>query len=999
MNFRFGKLCGIFCVAVVMSVALSLNIFGETFNSNVFTTEPKNNFDGFSGKSLDTTANLNWSTANGGKITRTTVKNLPSYLLTTNADKEGNTTFVSSPKNPLDISRVGRLSFVMQYDADEKVEYTVKLTLDDGMDRLVCTASLKGNYRQLVSFEMGFFSPERKITEMSLEFSSETDGGKISISGPYYTEIDETYSDEFSLGDIELSSDATYVREGIFVADSTQKTGFSGRFLNSKKIDANHLRLFATTGEYGGTLEIRYSYFNESNGNLATKSVNVSLESKSQNASYIIPLEYSDKIVSLTFLFDVSRSGGVTVHKIEAVEIYQPPAQIRHGEISQCLYNAKAGTITVKGKIFHDFLIKHTSYTLYLYRLDKSETLQSIMDSGKKPVASAKMSSEFKMTYNAGRQDKLAAISLYTVVAFDGEKFIEILPSFHVENKSASAVSDASLIKGIVGENISCFSNMGAGVSCVDVYLDRLFCEKKSGYIYSLGNSHVYFDSDYIHTIDKQVKNLCVAGCSVYLRLLIGENGADLPFATATAEDQGYSFEIKNQDARTNLFAAIDFLTSRYSDHQNGRVAGYIVGRSENYEGTSDVDIDRITAEILETVALSAAVAMVDAKVILPISADVDSEIFLRSLYNRLQERGGLRFFLMLESRQTCFSLGHVEEFNACFVSIERTLERISTLYKWAQSKYFYTWMPDPAESAESMKISYAYMYMRFLASNNCESFILSTNKTQDSELLDFVKFFDTSKNTELSDSVLKLLGVEKWEDIIEGFSNTRVPVRDYTETANKEISSMGTFDLFNFSSSFSSLGWFDADGCISLSMSMSAGEKHLHALMENYDGHSELAYHFDYPEKLSMAPCLSFDFSVGEVDTEKYSVKIIVRSGNDVLEAVDVFSGGEQKRFTVDISSVADAVDSLSICVNAVEGVRDNFDFKLSRISVLSKNMTDKQLLDSIEQARAQAGHHVNGSLDIERESPDYEFVIVLVGILAICVIVAGIYDRSKEK
>ena len=999
MNFRFGKLWGIFCVAVVISVALSLNIFGETFNSNVFTTEQKNNFDGFSGKSLDTTANLNWKTASGSKITRTTLKNLPSYLLTANADKHGNTTFISSPKNPLDISRVGRLSFVIQYAADERVEYTVKLTLDDGTDRLVCTASLKGNYRQLVSFEMGFFSQERRITAMSLEFSSETDGGKISISGPYYTEIDETYSDEFSLGDIELSPDATYVREGIFVADSTQKTGFSGRFLNSKKLDANHLRLFATTGEFGGTLEIRYSYFNESNGNLATKSVNVSLESNLKNSSYIVPLEYSDKIVSLSFLFDVSRSGGVTVHRIEAVEIYQPSSQIRHGEISQCLYDMEAGTVTVKGKIFHDFLIKHTSYTLYLYRLDTSETLQSIMESGKKPVASAKMSSEFKMTYNAGRQDKLAALSQYAVVAFDGEDLIEILPPFHLESKSAAAGSDGSLSKGIVGDNISCFSTMGAGVSCVDVYLDRLFCEKNSGYIYSLKNVHLYFDSDYVHTIDKQVKNLCVAGCSVYLRLLIGENGSALPFATFAEGNQGYSFEIKNHDAKTNLFAAIDFLTGRYSGHKNGRVAGYIVGRSENHKETSNVDIGMTTAEILETVALSAAISMVDAKIILPVSADVDSEIFLRSLYNRLQERGGLRFSLMLESSQTCFSLEQAEDFNARLVSIEKTLDRISTLYKWVQSKYFYTWIPDPAESDERLKTSYAYMYMRFSVSNNCESFILSTNRSQDSELLDFVKFFDTSKNAELSDSVLKLLGAEKWEDIIEGFSNTKVPVRNYVETTNKEISSMGNFDLFDFSSSFNSLGWFSADGCISLSMSMSAGEKHLHALMENYDGHSELAYHFDYPEKLSMAPYLSFDFSVGESDTEKYSVKIIVRSGNDVLEAVDVFSGGEQKRFTLDISPVADAVDSLSICVNAVEGARDSFDFKLSQISVLSNNMTDKQLLDSIEQARAQAGHHVNGSLDIERESPDYEFVIVLVGILAICVIVAGIYDRSKEK
>ena len=69
MNFKVVKFFGVLCVATLISLALTLNIFGETINSNVFTSEPKDNFADFKGKSVSTTANLNWQTKSGGKIT------------------------------------------------------------------------------------------------------------------------------------------------------------------------------------------------------------------------------------------------------------------------------------------------------------------------------------------------------------------------------------------------------------------------------------------------------------------------------------------------------------------------------------------------------------------------------------------------------------------------------------------------------------------------------------------------------------------------------------------------------------------------------------------------------------------------------------------------------------------------------------------------------------------------------------------------------------------
>ncbi len=1010
MSLRIGKFFGVICAVFVISAALELNIFGETVNSNIFTAEQKDNFADFKGKSISTTANLNWQTENGEKITKTTVKNLPSYLLTVNASVQGRekATFISSPKNALDMSGIGRLYFVIQYSADdEKNEYTVNLSLGDGTDRLVCTAPLKGNLRQLVSFEIGFFSTDRNITELSLEFLSDSNGGKISVSGPYYLEHDKTYAEDFSLADVSFSPDAMYTDQGIFIADSTQKTGFSGRLWRPSQSKVSHLRLFISTGVVGGTLEIRYSYFNRSSGALATKSAYVTLKDRADNYSYLVPFENADSIISLSFLFDVAREGGVTVHRVETAELYLQNNKDIFGEISRCTYSANGGTVTIKGKIFHDFLIKHHDFSLYCYRLDGGETLEDVVSSGKKPIASSKMSSEFKMMYKAGRQDKLAVLSRYVLVASDGDELVRILPPFHVEKESPKIPADNSRIKGICLNSPLGASGMGAGVCVVDVQLDRLLGQKKSGYIYSVGSTNFYFDSDYVHSIDDHVKKLCVAGCSVYLRLMADGGLYD-------------AISVEDAESMTRLFSVVDFLTSRYSDHKYGSIKGYVIGKSMNLyktygdEPCSLSDLSKKLADSMEVIALSASVSMSDARIILPVSGDesigtgYDRELFLQSLCNRLDELGGLTFTVMLESSKVYFSTnvataGSVE-FDRHVSDIGKMLSRLAQNSASADDSYVYFWNPEPSETDERLKPAYVYMYYRLLMSDACDSFVLSSNRSLDSDLWQLVKYIDTQKNEngELSDFVLDLLGVTDWSEVIPEYDRSKIPVRLFSETEDtEEIAEKGRFALFDFSSSVGTLGWFAGDGCPGISMISDSEGKFLLATMESYDGESELLYHFDRPEKLSMAPYLCFDFSVGQTENEKYLLCVTVRSGRDTLEACSIFSGGEKNSFVVDVGNIARKapIDSISIRVSAVERGVDNYGFKLYGVSALSKTLDDKALETAVHQARADAGHHSGLPSDDETKTPDYEFIIALVAVLVVCVIVAGIYDRNKER
>lgn len=1010
MNLKIEKIFGLLCSLLVISAALVLSIFGETINSNVFTAEQKDNFADFKGKSVSTTANLNWAAENGSKITKTTVKGLPSYLLSLNASNEGQrrAMLISTPKESVNISNIGRLFFVVQYSSEnEKVEYTVNMTLKDGTDQLVCTAPLKGNSRQLVSFEIGFFSLNRRITELSLEFLSESNGDKISVSGPYYIEVDRTYADDFSLADLALPVDATHTDRGIFIADSTQKIGFSGRFLRPAQTKVNHLRLFITTGGVGGKLEIRYSYFNKAVGGLTTKSAYVTLKDSAENFSYLVPFDDIDSIISLSFLFDVARSGGITVHRVETTDLYLPTNKDVYGEISKCTYSANDGTVTVKGKIFHEFLIKHHDYTLYFYRLDGTNTVEDTILAGEKPVASSKMSSEFKMTYKAGRQDKLAVLSYYAIVASDGKEFVQILPEFHITKEESKIPTDNSQIKGLCTDSSLGLSGMGVGVSIVDVYLDRLMGRKKSGYIYSVGSTNFYFDSDYVNVIDKRVKKFCVAGSSVYLRLLSDD-----------VEGIFYSSENVTHESKTQLFSIIDFLTSRYSDHSNGKIKGYVIGTAMNSfkiygkEKTDISSVSRSVAEAMEVIALSASVSMPDARIILPVLTDnsggieYDVELFLHSLCNRIDEFGGLDFTVMLESSEIYFPTNSATsdkiEFNTHISSIENMMTRLKENSSSVTDSYIYFWNPDPSETDERLKPAYAYMYYRLLASQSCDSFILSTNRSLESSFLELVRNIDTlkNKNGEITDFVLQLLGASAWDEVIPGFGKLKIPVRIFDEvTESANMSAKGEFVLFDFSSSLGTLGWFEGDGCLSLSVISNTGEKFLSGMMENYDGNAEILYHFDRPEKLSMAPYLCFDLSVGENDSEKYSLEVTVRSGRNVVSARYVLSGGERKSIVVDISNIAEKapIDSLSVCVDALKGNVENYRLYLYSVSALSETMDDTELEAAVHRARTDS--NMGTISDSTSKTPDYEFVVALAGLLVVCVIVAGIYDRNKEK
>lgn len=182
-----------------------------------------------------------------------------------------------------------------------------------------------------------------------------------------------------------------------------------------------------------------------------------------------------------------------------------------------------------------------------------------------------------------------------------------------------------------------------------------------------------------------------------------------------------------------------------------------------------------------------------------------DSELFLRSLFKRLDEFAGPAVSLMLESEHNPFSLdagamveretgeGGEEEdaesvepdyYNADNLGdFSQLLTGLSGIYASTPSTFLYLWTPAD-DTGDALSAAYAYLYYRLRFSTHAEAFIVSFAAAEaagdNSGLLKIrhlMKYIDTSRSIEVSEPSLAVFGVDSWQDLITDFDASRLAV------------------------------------------------------------------------------------------------------------------------------------------------------------------------------------------------------------------------------
>lgn len=237
------------------------------------------------------------------------------------------------------------------------------------------------------------------------------------------------------------------------------------------------------------------------------------------------------------------------------------------GSITSCRSDGEV--VTVRGTISSDKVVEHINGELALYIIPVWEDEEAALQG--EPAATMSISTRFELT---AVPEEPASLCKYRVMILSGEEKISVAPSVFLNNGASMTAPDAS-VTGIHGtDTVGIFeSNVTSAV--LDVYADRLL-EREDVYgalLYASGDTHYYLDRSYIEELDMQIQFCRSSGTQIYLRFL-------------TSDEEDFSYTAADQGSVMQLCALAAFLSERYQG-----IAGFVLGISANtkyVENTED---------------------------------------------------------------------------------------------------------------------------------------------------------------------------------------------------------------------------------------------------------------------------------------------------------------------------------------------------------------------------------------------------------------------------
>ncbi|MBQ8208686.1 MAG: hypothetical protein IJZ89_08135 [Clostridia bacterium] len=1044
--------------------ALAIDNF---MRSDLYTVTEHENMSDFDLVTLARTSAFGWRLQDGTAPEQKYENGLPAYLLL--AESESCIAeFYSLPTSPIDAYNFKEISFVIRVTSGEYDTFRQNckfiLSLRSGNKTLECTGNIAGGTWNVITFDISAWKQRKNITEMTVSLvgaDSSIPLRKVELSGPYVKNEKAPSMENFMSEGLYASGteleiiDKGSPSEALRIYLNAQRISISGvAAVPYTEEDCNAVRIVLANASDLRSLQFNYSHLDPSSGRNISSSKNMAIEPNSGRLSYIISTGEVSFISDFSIILDSASTGMVTIYSIEPVAIYEGYTDNVYGSVSECKTDTAGKNIILSGTVYHNYLISHDDHTLVCYMLRTGETLEEAVAGERKPDASAKMSSRFNFEMKISSLGEFALISKYAVASLSPEgEYTLLMPPVSLSGDfgRAETAQGRTNIKGLESDYISAAIDCGVGTAIIDVYLDKLTSLSHSGHLYTIENTFIYFDADYVSSLDKQIKNLYAAGCKVYLRLLISGN-ADrslLPYASKaeSSEAEFLAVDISDSEAEKHFYAAVDFLASRYSKISNGKISGMVLGKSidqwEKYNFSDKngiIEYARMVAEAFEIMARCAVVSIKDLEVFLPISdarggiSGYDSALLLTSVCRYLEEGGDLEFSLILEGTHVPYSIGEANADEAdvlikanyesgyyCTDNLyvfESMLSGLSKISSGSPKSYIYLWSPDPYLVGNSISAAYIYNYYSIMFSDKASAFVLSLPEGEMGEatiknLNYLIKYIDTERNSQgtLCLSALEIFGAESWDELIDGYDEELITYRIFHEVDSADElphTIRGSYALWDFSSAFGTLDWFEGSNCSSVYVDATAkGGKALCAIIsDSVDAgkYSDIVYNYEFPDDISLMPYIGFDFYIEDGGSSSlYEVTVILGGNGHRLETVKLIYGGEDSTVIVSTAehNEMEQIDYIRFCVRTISSdseTADSFKLYLRKVTSYSESENDASLERSINEARAKARNTTLRVDDALSGEPKYEFIIAMAVIIVLSVAMVGFYDRKQK-
>lgn len=926
-----------------------------------------------------------WADETGNLLSRlpgdhegSTAYALPTYLL------EDTDFACVDLRRPVDMSDHEILRLVCRAVVDGRPvgERQLTVTLYAGESAIAYTTPLPPNDWCYVDLDIGSWDDRSGLRRIELSFNGEANlqFAYLRTDAPMNHILRERFlTDSFTGRGCKLYF-ATEARSGYLVATENSPMITATTLVPEAAVDTNALRLVFENGTDCRSITLQYAY---SPDGANARSVTQSIGEGRQICVFEVP--DARRVRYIRFIFSGAREGLITLNALNAVSIYE--IDIAHlGTVTDCSVTADGREIVVRGTVAHDVMISNRAHCLALFALSPWDSINEALTDGREPDARADISIRFAFSLPFAVQDYAALGAQYLVAidAVDADGNHTYTPIADPRSLSVAyippTVSGSGAIKGVQTDLVSTAGQTGASIYLLDVYLDRLCSGNASGYR-PVGMPELYFDRDLLDALDEAVRLRSVAGEQVYLRLLISQDGLPLEYAMEDI-DLGHNATrgILLRDARAEemIGAITAFLCDRYNgEDEAGKIAGLIVGRQvddanlhNNIGLRTLADYVDCYADLLTLIANTARRIDPTMQVIVPISdrrpaecitadqliLDYDSELFLRALFKRLEDHGGPALSLMLESEHNPFSLldGVLDEsdeseeaeedlpltatelyYNADDLrDFSALLDTMSATYAVMPSTFLYCWTPD-ADTGDALSAAYAYLYYRLRFSTHADAFIVSFADAEASgdmsgmtALKYLMKYIDTDRSLEVSESALAVFGVRDWSELIEGFDESRLAGRRWLEgeLTVPTGSASGRHTYFDFRNAHSTRGWYTGAYVSGLGVKGSGEDRGLVATLTSGRGevgaYSELVYRFSPGEPLALLDRVAFTLEIVGEGAWEVCIMAGASTGDQRLEQKQVVRAGERITLCLDTSGMDDALtDFLKLCVKPVSG------------------------------------------------------------------------------
>lgn len=717
------------------------------------------------------------------------------------------------------------------------------------------------------------------------------------------------------------------------------------------------------------------------------------------------------------------------------------------GEIQLCRYDATEKTINISGTISHDVMVTHRDYRIALYTIPLGENANNIVLSHDViPTATTEISVKF--TFSIKVKSDIERFYLYAVVIYNDEGDVIAIgdPVYpDVEADYSDTGNDKRYYKGVTSELISNATDAGVGTAIIPIYLDELLSKTSTGYVCSVNDDYVYFDKDYVNTLDAKIQVLGAIGCRVYIQFLMGEDIPDTLSIHSTVEGEQAIPDMSDVKTIEMLSAFTEFICERYDSKNHRNISGIIISRRIDRACADPLELDAYAYNYMLYMMLISNVARLsipNIDIVLPFS-DVNSynnseeinegcppSLLIEKICSLTEKHFASKFNFssLIESESVPYSISDTTIKNKKFALSDDTLinadnvdiysnylDALSGKYVNAPESFMFVWNVPDNISGNVLSAAYPYSYYKLYSVRRLSTFVVSFEMSEDKldfskfpELLSVMKYIDTEDSFSVTSPSLALLGAERWDLVISGIKQSDFERR--TLVSLKEITSLpmdirGEYSYFDFSNHTTVSDWFGGVGCNSVKIDYNSVLES-RSLNIYFGGerkapneYSEIYYKYEYPENLIFTPYISMVFSINSEDSDKdalYEVKLSYASGDTVSEVSRICRGNEKTEIFLDVSSFCDIsfAEYIKINVRCLSENSDGYTMSLLSMTGHSSVYYSDELSEVIAEERLRIR---NENLNSDQTETNRPFIILGVSIIVLLV-GGGIFMCFKQ-